>query len=85
MSIEIEEPVTSETARKFLKVGETKFSAMKRALGVSGARSIFLSQFVELMKAQPNFALTQFYAKSKRQHKRQGLRGANGRKLCVQG
>jgi hypothetical protein len=84
MSIADENPVSTARARAELGCGETRMSAIKRAMGITG-RYVFMSDVRKFLRANPNFQIRDAYprkATSTRQGSPKGRRFATAGKSC---
>ena len=58
---EIEQPIKACEARKLLCLGVSAFSAIKRAMGISGRKYVLLSEIKKWRRENPNFREQDIY------------------------
>ncbi|MEI6193813.1 MAG: hypothetical protein WCS42_05730 [Verrucomicrobiota bacterium] len=62
--MEIEIPIKTTLARQQLGIGPSRFSAIKRAMGLSGRKYVLLSDVKKWMRANPLFREQDVYHRS---------------------
>jgi len=58
-------PMRSEAVRELLGLGKSRMSAIKKGMGITGARFIFLSSFLEFLRKNPSFTYKDAYPRER--------------------
>ena len=62
-----ERPIRNAKAREILDIGPTRMSAIKKVMGISHTRYVFLSDIRQFLRQNPTFSEMQVYPKRSRQ------------------